>query len=77
VIASDSGGLPEIIVNGESGFLVPPGDVEALRNRIRLLLEDAECRVQMGRAAAKRATNFYTSAVVPQIEQVYSQLLSE
>ncbi len=77
VIASDSGGLPEIIVDRESGFLVPPGDVEAFRNKIRILLEDSQQREQMGKAAAERATNFYTSAVVPQIEQVYSQLLSQ
>jgi glycosyltransferase involved in cell wall biosynthesis len=77
VIASASGGLPEIIVDQECGFLVPPGDVEALRSKIRLLLDNPYRREQMGKAAAQRAACFYTSTVVPQIEQVYSQLLSQ
>jgi len=74
VIASRIGGFPEIIVDGESGFLVPPGDVQALRQAIRTLLENPQQRERMSHAARLRAEDYYASAVIPQIEQMYSGL---
>ena len=50
VIASRIGGLPEVVVDGETGFLVEPGDVEALRDRLALVLSDR-------RLAARIAAN--------------------
>jgi glycosyltransferase involved in cell wall biosynthesis len=50
VVASRTGGLAEIVVDGETGFLVEPGDVEALRERLALLLWDR-------RLAARLAAN--------------------
>ena len=48
VIASEVGGLPEIIEHGVEGFLVPPDDPEALASKLKLLLNDAELRRRMG-----------------------------
>jgi glycosyltransferase involved in cell wall biosynthesis len=49
VVASRLGGVPEIVVDGETGFLVGPGDVEELHDRIAVLLSDSALAAQMGR----------------------------
>lgn len=50
VVASRVGGLPEIVVDGETGFLVEPGDVEALRDRLAVLLADRALARRLGEA---------------------------
>ena len=49
VVATDVGGLREVVVEGETGYLVPPGDAEALAGRIRLLARDHDLRERLGR----------------------------
>ena len=48
VIASRLGGLPEIVEDGVTGYLVPPGDVSALRDRLTQLLADPAAVAQLG-----------------------------
>jgi glycosyltransferase involved in cell wall biosynthesis len=47
-VATDVGGIPDVIVDGETGFLVPKGDVKKLSDRLRQLIEDTELRTVMG-----------------------------
>lgn len=54
VVATAVGGLPDMIVHGETGFLVPPGDPAALRAAIDRLLADPELRQRLGAAARLR-----------------------
>lgn len=54
VVASDWRAIPEIVVDGETGFVVPVKDVEATANKLRCLLEDPGLRQTMGRAARER-----------------------
>jgi len=54
VVASDVGGLRDLVVDGETGLLVPPGDVAALRAALERLLADPELRDRVGRAARER-----------------------
>ena len=77
VIASRIGGLSDIIVDGESGLLVPPGDVEALSAAMQHLLADPARGNRMGVAAKQRVIEFQARTVVPRIEQVYQELLGE
>src|SRR5204862_3519278 len=77
VIASQIGGLPDVVADGETGFLVPPGDPIALRQAMTRLLSDSKLRARMGKAARERAAAFYTSAIVPRIERAYRLLLEE
>ncbi|HEY9376031.1 MAG TPA: glycosyltransferase family 4 protein, partial [Jiangellaceae bacterium] len=49
VVASRLGGVPEIVVDGDTGFLVEPGNVDELHDRLRLLLDDPALAAEMGR----------------------------
>jgi glycosyltransferase involved in cell wall biosynthesis len=55
VVASAVGGLLDLVVDGETGLLVPAGDVRALRGALERLLDDAELRRRLGAAARERA----------------------
>jgi glycosyltransferase involved in cell wall biosynthesis len=55
VIASSSGGLPEIVRNGETGLIVAPGDVRGLAEALQRLEADPELRRRLGVAARARA----------------------
>ncbi len=72
VVASRAGGPIEIVREGETGLLVPPGDTEALARALRLLVDDPRLAGRMGRAGAARcAASFSAAAAVPRIEAVY------
>ena len=75
VIASDIGGLRDIVVDGETGFRVVPGDPAALRQAIGRLLADPELREWMGCAGQRKVAEFRASAVVPRIEQAYRAVI--
>ncbi len=53
VVAFENGGIPEVVDNGNTGFLVPMYDCPAFCGRLRLLLSDPDLRRRMGRAAAR------------------------
>jgi len=75
VIASDVGGLPDIVEDGVTGLLVPPGDLVALREAIERLLAEPGLRSRMGRAGKEKASEFRASTIVSRIERAYSQLM--
>jgi glycosyltransferase involved in cell wall biosynthesis len=54
-IVTDVGGLTDVVVDGETGFLMRPGDVQTLAARLRLLVSDPGLRLRLGRAARARA----------------------
>ncbi len=55
VIATAVSGIPEQVIEGETGFLVPAGDAQAMANRVLLLLADEDRRFDMGKSSADRA----------------------
>jgi glycosyltransferase involved in cell wall biosynthesis len=59
-VATAVGGVPEVLVDGETGFLVPPRDDAALADRIVRLLKDDALRKRMGEAALRRARRYFT-----------------
>jgi glycosyltransferase involved in cell wall biosynthesis len=75
VIATSIGGTPEMVAAGETGLLVAPGDQAGLRDAMQRLCDDGPLRERMGAAAAERAKLFQVSAIVPQFEQVYQELV--
>jgi len=73
VVASRIGAIPEVVVDGESGLLVPPNDPQELATALQRLLEDDELRGKMGRAAAERAQCFTWSTSVDALAQAARQ----
>jgi glycosyltransferase involved in cell wall biosynthesis len=62
VIASRVGGIPETLIEGASGFLVPPGEVPSLEAAIMRLVDDAELRGRMGAAGRCQACERFSMA---------------
>jgi glycosyltransferase involved in cell wall biosynthesis len=60
VVATAVGGLVDLVVDGETGLLVPPGDVRALRSAIELLLDDPDLRARMGAAGRRRVSERFS-----------------
>jgi glycosyltransferase involved in cell wall biosynthesis len=76
VVASATGGIPEIITDGEDGLLVPPGDSSALAAAIRRLLTDDALREAIVGRARERAKRFTASVMAEQYREWYEELLS-
>jgi glycosyltransferase involved in cell wall biosynthesis len=60
VVCSRLGGLPEVVRDGETGFLVTPGDVGELRDRLATVLGSPGLATRMGRAAREVALERFT-----------------
>lgn len=76
LVASDIGGTRETLIEGKTGFLCPPGDVEKLTSAIWPLLEDRQLRLTMGAAARQHvATRFPLSAMLEGIGELYDGVL--
>jgi len=76
VVATTTGGVPEVVAQGETGLLVPPGDVESLAKTVVSLLQDRARREQMGRCGRARAQErFSLDASVMHMEKLYGEVL--
>jgi glycosyltransferase involved in cell wall biosynthesis len=77
VVATTVGGIPELIVDGTSGLLVEPGDVEQLVAALGTLLRDRELRVRLGRAGFERVReHFSVLQMTRQFARLYDDLLA-
>jgi len=77
-VVSDVGGLPELVVDEETGHLCPVGDVEAFSDRILALLHDEDLHDRMAQAARARAEDtFDIDTVVPTYERYYEQVQAD
>jgi glycosyltransferase involved in cell wall biosynthesis len=54
VVAADGGGMPELVSEGETGYLYPSGDIPQLLERVMQLTDSAALRQQLGEAATRR-----------------------
>ena len=78
VVATAVGGTPELVVDGETGLLVPPQDADSLAQAIRQLLENPALARRMGEAGRQRVQNHFTIAeMVSQTEQLYDMILRQ
>ncbi len=76
VVATDAGGISEVVRDGTTGFVTQVGAVEALAEKLRLLLDDRSLAAKMGAAGRARACDeFRPEAVVPRYERLYEELL--
>lgn len=77
-VATDVGGIPEVIENGVTGLIVPPGDAEQLTRAVEKLIEDVDLRQSLGRAAQKRAQEkFSAEQIIPRYELLYRSVSAE
>jgi len=63
VVLSSLGGIPEIVSEGETGYLVPPGDYEAFADRVNMLVQDQDLRVRLGKSARDKVTQYHDTSV--------------
>jgi glycosyltransferase involved in cell wall biosynthesis len=76
VIASATGGLPELITPDVNGRLVPTDDPEALATAIRALVDDAPARRRLGEAARLRGAGFDIAATAAAVARVYRSVMT-
>jgi len=74
VVASRVGGIPEFVEDGVTGYLISPGDVEALVQRLKTLISDSDLRQEMGQRGAERMRHEHSAeTMVNRIHQVYQR----
>jgi glycosyltransferase involved in cell wall biosynthesis len=77
VIATDVGGTREVVADGMTGILIPPGEVAALVCAINSLLTDSSRAEAMGKAGRERVvTNFAANAIAERTEELYRSILT-
>ena len=75
ILTTPVGGIPEAVTDGVEGFLVEPGDVRTLADRLERLLADPDLARRMGVAARHKVeAAFSANAVVPQLEAMYAAM---
>lgn len=74
VVASAIGGLPEIVTDGETGFLVEPGDPGEIARAVLQILQNPRLRARMSRAAREKVQRFTMESYVENLERIYSSV---
>ncbi|MEN6371529.1 MAG: glycosyltransferase family 4 protein [Armatimonadota bacterium] len=78
VVAYSVGGIPEIVIDGHTGFLIPSGDIDGLAEKLNLLSKDPDMRKKLGQQGRTRvAESFNIEQMTDCVEQVYNQVLIE
>jgi glycosyltransferase involved in cell wall biosynthesis len=76
VVATRVGGVPDVVRDGEDGFLVDPGDIEELADRLATLAGDAELRERMGASGREHVLPRYAvDRLVDDVDRLYRSLL--
>lgn len=77
VVSSDTGGLPEVNVHGESGLLNPVGDIEVMADNAFEILKDEQSRARYRKGAMDQAKRFDLHKVLPRYEALYEEVVAE
>ena len=72
VVASDVGGIPEVVRDGETGLLVPPGDLPALAAALDRLAGDPDLRRRLAAGARARAHRYAWPSLATRVAEVYA-----
>jgi glycosyltransferase involved in cell wall biosynthesis len=75
VVASDVGGIPEVVRHGETGLLVPPGDVSALTEALDRLVADPGLRARLAAGARARSSGYSWPHLAARVSGVYRRVL--
>jgi glycosyltransferase involved in cell wall biosynthesis len=74
VVASDAGGLPEVVEHGVSGYLAAVGDVEAMGRHAHALLDNPDQHAAFKAAAQARVQELHVMKILPHYEAIYHRL---
>lgn len=77
IIASAAGGIPDLVIHGENGLLVPCADAGAIATSIERLYRDPARRQIMGEKGKVMAANFSAESMIRKIDRLYGELLGE
>jgi glycosyltransferase involved in cell wall biosynthesis len=77
VVGTCAGGLPELVENGQSGYLSPIGDVEGMAAGVLKILESSQSLTHFSEAARNRALQFDVKHIVPRYEALYHKVFEE
>jgi len=77
VVSTNVGGLPELNVEGVTGFLCDVGDVDQMAKRALYILEDCDRLEQFKEAALSRAKDFELSKITPRYESYYQKIIEQ
>lgn len=78
VVATNVGGIPEVVEHGVTGYLAPVGDTEALGKYGLEILRNEELHEKMGKAGYKRVVeHFHTDYIVSQYEKLYERIMEK
>lgn len=77
VISSNAGGIPEVNIDGVTGFTLPVGDVNAMADKAILLLQNEELLKEFRKNALNRAKEFDIALILPLYEQFYQRVIEE
>jgi len=77
VVATRVGGVPELVEDGITGFLVPPKDPGALAEALQKLIEDPELRWRMGEAGREKTLReFSLERMLDETEKIYAEVMN-
>ncbi|NSL89892.1 N-acetyl-alpha-D-glucosaminyl L-malate synthase BshA [Chitinophaga solisilvae] len=77
VISSNAGGLPEINIPGQTGYMSDVGDVDGMAAHALKLLQDEELLAKVRKGALAQAQRFHIDNIIPQYEALYEQVLQQ
>ena len=78
IVSTWVGGIPELVRDKETGFLIQPGDWDGLLDKIETLITDTDLRIQMGKSARQRIKDYYNLDFnIKKIDLLYQKLLME
>jgi glycosyltransferase involved in cell wall biosynthesis len=76
IVASRVGGVPELLGDGEAGWLVPPADATSLAQAVSSLLEDPLHAAKLGEAARSRAPRYSVEAMLRALATLYREVMA-
>ena len=75
VISTHVGGIPELIEDGVNGYLIHPGDIDSLEDRINKLIQSKSLRIRMGESGYQRfLADFQISILLKKLETIYKTI---
>jgi glycosyltransferase involved in cell wall biosynthesis len=76
VISTPVGGIPEVIIEGETGYLVEPGDISAIAGKLIAVLDSSSTTEVTYKAKKYYDAHFSSKTILPKWEALYSRLLN-